>query len=144
VFPAGPLTRRTLIEIHPFDNVICKLAMTGRLVLDVLNHGVDALPNAGGQFPQVSGLTMVVDTQAAEGHRVHDVRVNGAPLDPNKTYTVAIPDFLLKAGDGYTMFSGARVLVGPEAGNLITTALEHYVADKKIVGADVDSRITLR
>ena len=23
VFPAGPLTRRTLIEIHPFDNVVC-------------------------------------------------------------------------------------------------------------------------
>jgi 5'-nucleotidase len=144
VFPAGPLTRRTLIEIHPFDNVICTLAMTGRLVLDVLNHGVDALPNAAGQFPQVSGLTMMVNAQAAEGHRVHDVRVNGAPLDPGKTYTVAIPDFLLKAGDGYTMFGGARVLVGPEAGNLITTALEHYVAEKKIVGADVDGRITLR
>ena len=26
IFPAGPLTRRTLIEIHPFDNVIVKLS----------------------------------------------------------------------------------------------------------------------
>ena len=33
VFPAGPLTRRTLVEMHPFGNVICTLAVPGRVVL---------------------------------------------------------------------------------------------------------------
>ena len=144
VFPAGPLTRRTLLEIHPFDNVICILALPGRVVLEALNHGVSSLPTADGRFPQVSGLTMVVDQKAPAGDRVRDVKVNGRPLDPNSTYTVAIPDFLLKQGDGYTMFAGQPVRVGPEAGNLISNALEAYVAARHEIAPAVDGRIILR
>jgi 2',3'-cyclic-nucleotide 2'-phosphodiesterase (5'-nucleotidase family) len=144
VFPAGPLTRRTLVEIHPFDNVICTLALPGRVVLEALNHGVSSLPTAQGMFPQVSGLTMAVDQKAPAGDRVRDVRVNGQPLDPNKTYTVAVPDFVLKQGDGYTMFAGQPVRVGPEAGNLISSAVEKYVAAKREIAPAVEGRITIR
>jgi 5'-nucleotidase len=143
IFPSGPLTRRTLLEIHPFDNVICVLALSGKVVLDALNHGVSSLPTANGRFPQVSGLTMIVDQNAPAGSRVRDVRVGGQPLDPNKTYTVAIPDFILKQGDGYTMFAGQQVRVAPEAGNLISAALEKYVAAGNVAPA-VEERITIR
>ena len=144
VFPAGPLTRRTLIEIHPFDNVICVLALPGRVVLEALNYGVSSLPAANGKFPQVSGMTMTVDQNAPAGSRVHDVKVNGQPLDLNKTYTVAVPDFVLKQGDGYTMFGGQAVRVGPEAGNLISNALEQYIIAKREVAPAVEGRITIR
>ncbi len=144
LFPAGPLTRRTLVEIQPFDNVICVLALRGRVVLEALNHGVSSLPAANGRFPQVSGLTMSVDQSAPAGSRVRDVTVNGLPLDPDRTYTVAIPDFLLKQGDGYTMFVGQPVRVGPEAGNLISNALEAYVAAAREIAPAIDGRITLR
>ena len=144
VFPAGPLTRRTLLEIHPFDNVICVLALPGRVVLAALNHGVSSLPAPNGRFPEVSGLTMTVDPHAPPGTRVRDVTINGQPLDPNKSYTVAIPDFLLKRGDDYTMFAGLPMRVGPEAGNLISTALEHYIAAKYEVAPAVEGRITIR
>jgi 2',3'-cyclic-nucleotide 2'-phosphodiesterase (5'-nucleotidase family) len=87
---------------------------------------------------------MVVDQSAAAADRVRDVRVNGAPLDLNRTYTVAVPDFIFRGGDGYTMLAGQRVLVAPEAGNLITTALEKYVAANKEITQQVDGRITLR
>jgi 5'-nucleotidase / UDP-sugar diphosphatase len=143
-FPAGPLTLRTLLEIHPFDNVICVLALPGRGVLAALNHGVSSLPAADGRFPQVSGVTMTVDQTAPPGNRVRDVKVNGQPLDPNKTYTVAIPDFVLKQGDGYTMFAGQPVRVGPEAGNLISAALARYVTAKRDVAPAIEGRITIR
>ena len=144
VFPAGPLTRRTLIEIHPFDNVICILALPGRVVLEALNYGVSSLPAANGRFPQVSGLTMRVDQSTPPGNRVRDVMVSGQPLDPNKIYTVAIPDFIFKQGDGFTMFTGQPVRVGPEAGNLISHALEQYVAARHEVAPAVEGRITIR
>ena len=144
VFAAGPLTRRSLLEIHPFDNVICVLALPGRVVLEALNHGASSLPAANGRFPQVSGLTLSVEQSALPGNRVRDVMVNGRPLDPNKSYTVAVPDFLLKQGDGYTMFVGQPVRAGPEAGNLISTALEQYVAAKHEVAPAVEGRITIR
>jgi 5'-nucleotidase len=144
LFPAGALTRRTLIEIHPFDNVICVLALPGRAVLEALNHGVSSLPVQNGMFPQVSGLTLMVDQSAPAGSRVRDVRVNGQPIDPNKIYTVAVPDFLLKQGDGYTMFTGHPVKVAPEAGDLISNALEEYVAAKRTISPAVEGRTTIR
>ncbi len=144
IYPVGPLTRKTLVEMHPFDNVICKLAVPGRALLEALNHGVAKLPLAAGQFPQVSGLTMSVDRSAPPGRRVRDVHVNGAPLDPVKTYTVAVPDFMLKGGDGYTMLAGQHVTVGPEAGDLLSSAIQEYVEEHYDVAPKIEGRITIR
>jgi 5'-nucleotidase len=143
IYPPGPLTRRTLLAIHPFGNVVCEVAVTGRVLLQALNSGVSKLPAAAGQFPQVSGLTMQVDPRGPPGDRVRDVRVNGQPLDLDKTYRVALPDFVLKGGDDYGMFIGQPVLVGPEAGNLAVAALEKYVVGKRVVAPQVEGRIAI-
>jgi 2',3'-cyclic-nucleotide 2'-phosphodiesterase (5'-nucleotidase family) len=113
------------------------------VILAALNHGVSKLPASAGQFPQVSGLTMTVDAERRVGDRVTEVRVGDQPLDPNRTYTVAIPDFLLKSGDGYTMFAGQHVLVDAESGDLMVSVLEKYVAEKVDVTQTIDGRITV-
>ncbi|OFW28910.1 MAG: hypothetical protein A3G76_15745 [Acidobacteria bacterium RIFCSPLOWO2_12_FULL_65_11] len=143
VYPPGPLTRRTLIEIHTFGNIICTVALSGRVLIEALNHGVSRLPAASGQFPQISGLTMTVDPRGPPGDRVRAVRVGGQRLDLNRTYSVAIPDYLLKGGDGYTVFAEQRVLVDPEAGHLMLDALEKYVAMRGSIGPAIDGRITM-
>ncbi len=144
VYPAGPLTKRTLLSMHPFGNVICKIALPGRVVLQALEHGVSKLPATAGQFPQVSGLTMRVDPNAPPGNRVREVLVGGKPLDPNATYTLAVPDFMLKGGDGYTMFAAQRVLVAPEAGRLLVEALEKRVAEQKTIAPAIEGRIVVQ
>jgi 5'-nucleotidase len=141
VHPAGPMTRRRLIEIHPFGNVVCTLAVPGRVVIEALEHGVSRLPATAGQFPQVSGLTFQVNPDATPGARVSDVRVGNAPIDRNRTYTLAIPDFLLVGGDGYAMFAGQKVVVGPESGPLMAIALENYLAKTPNVAPAVEGRI---
>jgi 5'-nucleotidase len=143
IYPAGPLTRRTLIAIQPFGNVICKVAAPGRVILSALESGVAKLPANEGRFPQISGMTMRVDPAAPPGSRVTDVRVGGQPLDLDKIYTVALTDYQLKGGDGYDMFLGQRVLVGPEAGPLVATALEKYVAARGEISPTIDGRITI-
>ena len=143
LYPAGPLTRRTLIAMHPFGNVNCEIAVTGRVLLAALNSGASKLPTGAGQFPQVSGLTMKVNPRAPPGNRVTGVLVNAQPLDLEKTYTVALPDYVLKGGDSYTMFANARVLIGPESGNLIVAALEKYVAAKGTLSPGIEGRITI-
>ena len=144
VHQPGSLTRRTLIEIHPFGNVVCTLSVPGKVVVDALEHAVSRLPAAAGQFPQVSGLTFRVNADAPAGSRVAEVRVQNAPIDLNRVYTLAIPDFLLAGGDGYTMFKGQKVVVGPEAGPTLAAALEAYVAERREVSPAVDGRITLK
>jgi 5'-nucleotidase / UDP-sugar diphosphatase len=143
VFGPGALTRRMLLEMLPFGNVSCEIAVSGRTLLAVLNHGVARLPAAAGQFPQVSGLTMRVDGRAAAGSRVSDVRVGGEPLDLEKTYTVAIPDFVINGGDDYVMLGGERVLISPESGSTLVAALEAFVTSRREVAPATEGRISV-
>jgi 5'-nucleotidase len=142
VHPVGPLLRRTLLEWHPFGNVVCKVRVPGRVLLAALEHGVAKLPAAAGEFPQVSGLTMGVEAGAPPGSRVRDVRVDGVPLQPERLYTVALPDFVLLGGDGYAMFADAEAIVGAEAGPPMTVALERLVSDR-VAAPSAERRIVI-
>ena len=143
MYPAGPLTRRTLTSINPFGNVVCKIAVSGRVLLEALNNGVSKLPAGAGQFPQLSGVTMSVDVRGPPGNRVSDVRVNGEPLDLNRTYTVALPDYVQKGGDNYSMFVGQKVLVDAQSGDLVAAALEKYIAARGDVAPAIEGRIKI-
>ena len=142
VYPAEASRKRTLLAMHPFGNVICKIEAPGRVVVRAL--GQSKLPASAGQFPQVSGLTMRVDERAPPGKRVRDVLVEGKPIDPSAALaTLAIPDYVLKGGDGYAMFAGQKVLIAPEVGDLISDALMKAVAEKKIIAPSIEGRIVI-
>jgi 5'-nucleotidase len=143
VYPAGPLTRRTLLAMHPFGNMVCAVEVTGAVLLAALNNGVARLPASAGQFPQVSGLTFTVDTNAPPGNRIRNAAVNGQPLVETRRYRLAIPDYVFNGGDGYSMFSGQRVLVGPESGNLLVSVVERFVSAQKQIAPALDGRITI-
>jgi 5'-nucleotidase len=104
---------------------------------------VRGLPLGQGAFPQLSGITMKVDVKKPAGARVSDVLVNGQPLDPAKTYTLALPDYTLAGGDGYAMFAGQKVLVDAQSGDLVVTALEKYVSAKGTVSPAIEGRVVI-
>lgn len=122
----GDITYGNIIAVHPFGNGICVLEVTGQQLLDALEWGSRAVPGESGAFLQVSGLSYEINSavdnpckQDENGmfvgidgaRRVQNVMVGDQPLDPEKTYTLAGQDYmLLKHGDGFTMFDGAKVL----------------------------------
>jgi 5'-nucleotidase/UDP-sugar diphosphatase len=142
VYTPGTLTRRTLLEIHPFGNIVCKIVVPGRIVLAALNNGVAKLPAAAGQFPQVSGLTFRIDVSAPPGDRVRDVKVQGVSIDNDRMYTLALPDYILQGGDGYSMFAGQQVLVDAESGRPLVTVLEEYITARRAIAPAIERRIT--
>jgi 5'-nucleotidase len=141
VYPAGPISRRTLLAMHPFGNIVTKIEITGRLLVQALTHGVSRLPATAGAFPQVSGLTMRVDLRG--GERVRDVIVGGQPIDLERTYTLALADYILTGGDGYAMFADSRVLVGRESGELIVSAVEKFLTATGGTAVPQPGRITI-
>ena len=143
VYDAGDLTRRTLLEMHPFGNVLCTLDVTGAQLREALESGVSKLPNAAGQFPQVSGFSYRVSVSRPAGQRVTEVRIGSAPLDPTAHYTLAVPDFLVDGGDGYRVLTFARVAVDKQAGPSLTDAIARAVAASGALQPHTDGRIVI-
>ena len=55
-------------------------------------------------------MTFSYDPSKPPKHRVEKIFVNGQPLVENKTYTVAMINFMADGGDDYTMLKGAKVI----------------------------------
>ena len=123
---AGKITLNDILKVHPFGNAMCVIEVTGQQILDALEGGARAVPGENGGFLQVSGLSYEIHSYfespcksdensmfaGIEGERrVQNVLVDGKPIDPEATYTLASHDYmLLNNGDGYTMFDGAPLL----------------------------------
>ena len=123
---AGDITLNDILKVHPFGNAMCVIEVTGQQILDALEWGARNVPGENGGFLQVSGLTYEIHTYidtpckqdentlfaGIEGERrVQNVLVNGKPIDPKATYTLASHDYmLLNQGDGYSMFGGCKLL----------------------------------
>ncbi|OLD20820.1 MAG: hypothetical protein AUJ01_03545 [Acidobacteria bacterium 13_1_40CM_3_65_5] len=87
--------------------------------------------------------TRLVDPLEAAAQYLPILKREGATVIVRKTYSLTTPDFILKGGDGYTMFAGQRVLIQPESGDLLVSALENYVASKKEIAPEIDGRILI-
>ena len=125
--PAGNITLDQIYSVHPFGNIMCMVEVSGQQILDALEWGARSNPGETGSFLHVSGLTYEIHTYVASSaqsdengmfagvtgeYRVKNVTVGGEPLDVNKTYTLASHNYMLKsAGDGYSMFAGAKLLI---------------------------------
>jgi 5'-nucleotidase len=100
---AGDLNYGDIFEMCPFDNYPALVELTGAQLVEVLRtttHG-----DRG--FLQTSGLHYTVDATkdaakpAAERNRLVSVTLaGGQPIEPEKLYKVAMPDFLLAGGEG--------------------------------------------
>ena len=144
VFSPGPLTKRDVMAILPYENPIVKIEVTGATLRAALEHGVSrsAEEKEPGRFPQVSGLRFTFDARKPAGSRVTSVEVSGQPLDDKKTYTLATNTFIvLKGGDGYTMFPDPKFLINPENGPVEPVVLMEAIAAEKEIAPKEDGRI---
>ena len=152
----GDITYGQIIKVHPYGNALCVVEATGQEILDALEMSVSSLPGESGGFLHVSGLNFVVDlnvdstvvkddkkmfVEVAGDRRVKNVEVlqedgTYAPIDANKTYTLACHNYLLKdMGDGYTMFADNNFL--SEDTMLDNQVLINYIVE--VLGGNVGS-----
>jgi len=122
--PAGDITLGTILELHPFGNLISTFEISGADLVAALENGVSriALNDQGqverdggaGRFPQVSGMRFSFDPTQEAGSRVVSVEVQQedgsfVAIDPAATYSVATNNFVRTGGDGYSMFNDNAV-----------------------------------
>lgn len=136
------LTRGDVLAELPFGNVVEVVRLTGAQLRAALEHGVSAVEQGAGRFPQVSGLRLTYDPAAQPGARVGAVTVGQAPLDPAATYTVAVNDYIGRGGDGYAVLVRAPRTVSAEGGRLLSTVVMDALAAAGTVAPATDGRIT--
>jgi 5'-nucleotidase len=143
----GPLTKRDVLSMLPFNNPIIKIELTGKTLMEVLEHSVarSAEDNEPGRFPQVSGLKFTFDAGKLPGQRVLEAYVGGKRVMDEAVYTMATSDFLVsRGGDGYTMFKDAKILITPDDAPKDSEVFEKAIKDSPnaTISPRVEGRIT--
>ncbi|MFE6780457.1 bifunctional metallophosphatase/5'-nucleotidase [Streptomyces sp. NPDC057702] len=124
----GVVTYGEAFTVQPFTNMMNVLDLTGEQLLTVLRQQVSGVNEKQPRVLQVSkGLTYTLDLTRAGADRVvtDSVRLNGKPLDPKRTYRVAVNEFLAGGGDGFPVFKdGGNKLVAASDLDVFTAYLE--------------------
>lgn len=129
---AGDITFRNVFELMPFDNELVVLTLQG----SDLQQLCEIFAYSGGQG--IAGMRI-----KASGDRVMQqeaiVTINGKPLDPTKTYTVATSDYLSQGNDG--MLPLKNYLQIWKSNEKIRDLYIEYIKQVKVVQAKVDGRM---
>ncbi len=91
---AGPITRRDLFAILPFDNSLVTLHLTGQELWEFLARQV-----AEGITLEISGAVLVLQADGS-GYRLVRVEVGGQLLDREAPYRFVTNNYLAGGGDG--------------------------------------------
>ncbi len=135
----GPITLENVLEIHPFENAVVTIELTGAEVVEALEHGVSRHPDDWGGFPHVSGIVYSFNTNAEPGSRVQEVRYQGGPIDPEATFVVATNDFLSAGGDEFTMLKKDHL----EEFATLESMIISYLQENSPVAPEVEGRIVI-
>ncbi|OBQ56533.1 5'-nucleotidase C-terminal domain-containing protein [Tamlana sp. s12] len=93
--PKGAITKGTAFKLMPFENSLVVAAIKGNQVNDLVNYLVKAR-----KAHPISKLQITID----KNNTLVASKINGTPIDPNKTYYVATNDYLYQGGDSMTFF----------------------------------------
>ena len=141
----GDITLNDILEVFPFGNVIMTAKVTGQQILDCLEYGLTLYPDENGAFVcSISGMAYSIDPDIKSGvrvddfgrfvnvegeYRVKDVKINGQPLDPEKTYTVCSNDYIVEdGGDGFIISGNCEIY--NRKGELDVEVFARYIRDE--------------
>ncbi|WP_049922429.1 bifunctional metallophosphatase/5'-nucleotidase [Halopiger djelfimassiliensis] len=134
----GEITGADVLNVLPFPNEIVVVELTGEAVVDYLEEAIRShpAPDFGAQQAvQVSGLSY--EWTGHEGEtRVENVFVDGEPIDPDGTYTLAHNDY--SVGNS-AVLSAAEVVL--ESGQLQGPYVLEQLERKDTVAPERENRI---
>lgn len=103
--PEGKITKKSIHEILPFDNSIVVLKLRGHQIKELFDY-IATIPSGKGGFPQVSeGVRFTIDYTA---RKCENISIDGSPIDPERTYTIATNSYMAAGGDGYRILENAE------------------------------------
>ncbi|KKK20205.1 hypothetical protein ARAM_001742 [Aspergillus rambellii] len=140
IYPPGVLRLKDVLNCFPFEDPVVLIRVSGKALIDALENGVSQLPALEGRFPQVSNITYSFNPSAPTNSRINWAKVNGHPVDYDRTYTLATRGYMARGKDGFASLlvqsAGGEVeeIVDEESGILISTLMRQYFLSLKVLG----------
>ena len=160
----GPIAIKDIADLYPYPNGLRVVKVDGATVLEWLERSASIFcridPGRGGEqpllgptfacynFDVIDGADYIVDvTQPARydesgalidpgARRIRDLRIRGAPLDPNQTFLVVTNSYRAGGGGGFPGCDGRHVVI--EAPDSNRDVLLRYVAAGKPPASKAD------
>jgi 5'-nucleotidase/UDP-sugar diphosphatase len=95
----GRVSYKDVLKVQPFGNTLVYIDMNGKELMDYLNAAAKMSAGAGA-FAQFAGVRLVI-----AGGAVQSATIAGQPVNPSKTYRLALNNFQANGGDGYPKLS---------------------------------------
>ncbi|UUW19358.1 bifunctional UDP-sugar hydrolase/5'-nucleotidase UshA [Serratia ureilytica] len=116
---SGDITYKNVLQVQPFGNTLVHVDMKGREVEQYLAVVANMKPDSGA-YAQFANVSLVAD-----GKGVSEVKINGQPLQADKTYRMATLNFNALGGDGYPKLDGLPSYVN--TGFIDAEVLKQYI-----------------
>ena len=134
---AGDITYGDIIGMLPYDNTLRRIMVSAEQLQAMLTRCTALVPVLDGNFPQVSGLRFTIHSKS---HTVSDIEIQQedgsyAPIDMQRTYSVALTDYNHDNGGFFDCFKKCVVL--EESSLRYYEALSNYL--KTVLGGTTGS-----
>ncbi len=126
----GPITNADIYGVLPFQNLVVKVALRGDAIQTVLRRSLELPDRSGGKL-QTYGFKYEVSSG-----EIQIKEVGSKPFRPEEYYSVALTDFLLAGGDGYTTLGAKGKTVVPD-GSSLNQIFADFIKDKKEINQNL-------
>ena len=130
----GVLTKGDLISAFPFPNTLVMTKITGAQIEGLFNH---AAGMTNGVLQVSKSFKYVIDSNS----EIKELRLNGKPIEREKTYWVASTNFVTLGGDGYWEFTES--IEYEDTNIFIVDVVEDYLKDKPRYSPVYEERIVI-
>lgn len=138
--PDGNVTFREAATVQPFANTLVTLNLTGAQVKSVLEEQwqPDGSSRPFLKLGVSEGLQYTYDPTAAAGERITSITLDGTPIDPQASYSVAANSFLAGGGDNF--FTLAEGTGKADTGKVDLSATVEWFTENGTASPDLAQR----
>jgi 2',3'-cyclic-nucleotide 2'-phosphodiesterase (5'-nucleotidase family) len=150
----GDILLRHIFALYPYENTLRAVRLSGAQLKDYLEQsaryftsdslGRPALNPAvfGYNYDMVAGASYDIDLRLPPGARIRNLAVNGRPVAPSNSFTLAVNSYRQSGGGGFDMLRDAPVVY--DRGENIRDLLIDEVRARRVIDPETLSESSWR